>query len=551
MNLIFKRSFLPLLTATAAINLSCAAAPAQKPPIITPPAATALVPTVTHDIVPLEMGADGKLIYRPYNAQGDKILDFSHCGYRGGGVALPTVATKVTVVPDADDADDTPRMQAAIEQISKMPLDADGFRGAVLFRRGTYEMANGVKVAASGVVLRGEGGDEGGTVFFGTSAKPYSLVSFAGEAVKMLPETEQKITDDYVPLGSTKITVADGSKFKVGDSVMVTRHSNQAWLHEIKMDQIPIRNKGKSDETKQWTPFDLKFDRKIIAVDGNTLTVDAPMASSIAQKWGGGAVMKYDGSGRISNVGIESIFASTVFDRKITKKYGDDTVFVDENHVKRFVNFDNAENVWARDLGTRYIEGVVSFGYGVKYGTVQDCTSVDPVSVITGGRRYPYFSNGQLTLWQRLRARGSRHAFAYNSRIPGPNVFLDCEAQDEHGSSEAHHRWSVGGLYDNVRGNVAVNDRGNQGSGQGWGGANYVIWNGEGSLTLQSPPTAENFAFGYVGKLNKPRTGPINAWFVSLGQHVAPRSLYLQQLQERLGAQAVKNIAAEKYEEKS
>ena len=117
------------------------------------------------------------------------------------------------------------------------------------------------------------------------------------------------------------------------------RHGNAAWIHEIKMDQISIRNKGKSDETKQWTPFDLKFDRVVTAVDGNVLTIDAPMGNSIAQKWGGGSVVKYDGSGRISQVGIENIFASSVFDRKVTKQYGDDTVFVDENHVKRFVGF--------------------------------------------------------------------------------------------------------------------------------------------------------------------------------------------------------------------
>lgn len=541
MNFFLQRRTLSLLIATAVINLSCSAAMAQPaPPTQTP----VYLPTVSHDIVPLEMGANGKLIYRATNAQGDKILDFSHCGYGGGGVALPDVPAKITVAPDADDADDTPRMQSAIDQVSKLPLDANGFRGAVLFRRGQYEMASGLKVSASGVVLRGEGGDENGTVFFGTGTKPYNLASFGGEAIKTLPETEQKITDDYVPLGATKITVANGSKFQVGDSILVIRHGNAAWIHEIKMDQISVRNKGKSDETKQWTPFDLKFDRVVTAIDGNALTIDAPMGNSIAQKWGGGSVVKYDGSGRISQVGIENIFASSVFDRKVTRKYGDDTVFVDENHVKRFVAFDNARNVWARDLGTRYIEGVVSFGSGVKFGTVQDCTSVDPISQITGGRRYPYFSNGQLTFWQRLRARDSRHAFAYSSRVPGPNVFLDCEASDEHANSEAHHRWSVGGLYDNVHGNVAVNDRGNQGSGHGWGGANYVIWNGEGRLILQSPPTAENFAFGFVGTLGKPFRGPTDAWFVSLGQHVAPRSLYLQQLQERLGAQAVKNIAA-------
>jgi hypothetical protein len=42
---------------------------------------------------------DGKLGYKR-TANGDRIMDFSHAGYRGGGVALPDVPVKVTVQPD-------------------------------------------------------------------------------------------------------------------------------------------------------------------------------------------------------------------------------------------------------------------------------------------------------------------------------------------------------------------------------------------------------------------------------------------------------------------
>jgi hypothetical protein len=38
-------------------------------------------------------GADGKLAYKTTPA-GDRILDFSHAGYMGGGVALPDVTVK-------------------------------------------------------------------------------------------------------------------------------------------------------------------------------------------------------------------------------------------------------------------------------------------------------------------------------------------------------------------------------------------------------------------------------------------------------------------------
>jgi hypothetical protein len=41
-------------------------------------------------------GPDGRLVYKALPA-GDRIMDFSHAGYMGGGVALPTVAVRTTV----------------------------------------------------------------------------------------------------------------------------------------------------------------------------------------------------------------------------------------------------------------------------------------------------------------------------------------------------------------------------------------------------------------------------------------------------------------------
>jgi hypothetical protein len=35
------------------------------------------------------LGADGRLHYTAYTEQGDRLPDFSHCGYGGGGVPLP------------------------------------------------------------------------------------------------------------------------------------------------------------------------------------------------------------------------------------------------------------------------------------------------------------------------------------------------------------------------------------------------------------------------------------------------------------------------------
>ena len=120
-----------------------------------------LPPTVSR-IYP---GADGKLVYVP-DEQGNTILDSSHAGYGGGGVPIPTVPVKETIWPVA--GDNTAHVQAAIDKVSALPLDRNGFRGAVLLRAGYYRMATPLRIQASGVVLRGEGMGDTGTVLIGT-----------------------------------------------------------------------------------------------------------------------------------------------------------------------------------------------------------------------------------------------------------------------------------------------------------------------------------------------------------------------------------------------
>src|SRR5262249_39770066 len=81
-------------------------------------------------------GADGKLEYYR-DAQGNRVPDFSYAGYMGGGVRLPRVPTVKKISPV--DGDDDASIQAAIDEVSNLEPDANGFRGAVLLTRGTYE----------------------------------------------------------------------------------------------------------------------------------------------------------------------------------------------------------------------------------------------------------------------------------------------------------------------------------------------------------------------------------------------------------------------------
>jgi hypothetical protein len=110
-------------------------------------------------------GVDGKLIYVP-DEQGNTIIDSSHAGYGSGGVAIPTVPVRETVWPVV--GDNTENIQAAIDKVSLRASDSSGFRGAVLIKAGYYHMATPVRIQTSGVVLRGEGMSDAGTILIGT-----------------------------------------------------------------------------------------------------------------------------------------------------------------------------------------------------------------------------------------------------------------------------------------------------------------------------------------------------------------------------------------------
>lgn len=493
----------------------------------------------------VRLGANGKLIYAPYTTQGDTIPDFSNCGYMGGGVRIPDMAVKLTLRPQAGNADDTKRLQAAIDQIAAMAPDRSGFRGALLLSKGAYRIEGSLRIKTSGIVLRGEGSGEGGTVLRATGNKPRVLIIVDGEAKSAVPDNDAvEVTDAYVPVGARSMTLTNASAFHVGDTVVLRRTGNEAWIRELGMDDMPIKRSG----TRNWKSFDIDSDRVVTAVKGNRITVDAPICCAMEQRWGGGEVVKYQ-DGRIEQVGIENLRGESAFDPTVKKGEGTKAYPADENHATDVISFGDVKNGWARRIvATHFVHGVAKMERNAKWITVQDSEALSPVSIITGGRRYPFNIMGQLCLVLRCYSDEGRHAFVMNgSHQAGPAAFVMCKSEHDHADSGPHQRWSTGTLWDNVTGVMHTQDRENMGSGHGWAGANDVYWNCAGSITIQQPPTAQNFAIGFVGKKDReafPQLKHPEGWYDSFGKHVQPASLYMQQLKDRLGQQAVDNIAA-------
>jgi hypothetical protein len=526
---------------------------ALMPALLPRPQVQDLAPT-TSRVYP---GVDNKLVYVP-DEQGNTIIDSSHAGYGGGGVAIPTVPVRETIWPVA--GDNTENIQAAINKIAARPLDGGGFRGAVVLKAGYYRMATPVKIEASGVVLRGEGMSDTGTILIGTGTgrtgnagggNQGTLVMVGGASgVALKEESKQIVVDDYVPVGARRFRVASARSFRPGDTVIVRRIGNQDWIDAVGMNG--------PDNASRWRPFNVEWDRVVVEVQGDFITVDAPITCAIEKRWGGGEVLKYEEGGRIEKVGVENLRAMSEFDpTKRTREYGNmdrpnyvaEEYYNDENHYRNFVIFDNTKNGWVRNTtALHFVYSMVGTSRGAKWVTVQDCVSRAPVSQRAGARRFTFALRGQLALVQRCLSDEGRHSFMSGQPTSSANVFLDCKATTPFSSSEPHEQWATGNLYDNVQ--APLTARFWKNINIGWAGANTVFWNCEGSFLVQKPPTAQNFSFGHLGVnavvFNIPLQDPTkeNGHIESLDKHVMPRSLYLTQLRERLGDAAVRQIAA-------
>jgi hypothetical protein len=528
---------------------------ALAPVVLRAPQLQDLAPT-TSRVYP---GSDSKLVYVP-DEQGNTIIDSSHAGYGGGGVAIPTSPVRETIWPVV--GDNTQNIQAAINRVAARPLDATGFRGAVVLKAGYYKMATPVTIQSSGVVLRGEGMSDTGTILIGTGTgraagaaggggNQGTLVLAGGASgIAMKEETKQVVVDDYVPVGSRQLKIASSQAFKPGDTVIVRRIGNQDWIDAVGMNG--------PDNNSRWRPFNVEWDRVVVDVQGNTITVDAPITCAIEKRWGGGEVLKYEEGGRIQNVGVENLRAMSEFDpTKRTREYGNmdrpnyvaEEYYNDENHYRNFVILDNVKNAFVRNAtALHFVYSMVGTSRGAKWVTVQDCVSRAPVSQRAGARRFTFALRGQLALVQRCLSDEGRHSFMSGQPTSSANVFLDCKATTAFSSSEPHEQWATGNLYDNVQ--APLTARFWKNINIGWAGANTVFWNCEGSFLVQKPPTAQNFSFGHLGVnavvFNIPLQDPTkeNGHIESLDKHVMPRSLYLTQLRERMGDAAVRQIAA-------
>lgn len=444
-----------------------------------------------------------RLVYAA-DAEGNRIPDFSHAGYRNGDSPIPHVRTVKTVGPI--EGDNTAHLQAAIDEVGLRTPDHNGFRGALLLAPGNYPVAGTLRVNRSGVVLRGSGDGPDparNTVILATGNTPVSRdVVVLGGSVSTgwrgeVAGTRTDITSEWVQVGSRSFEVADASGLKRGDNIVITHPCTEAWLASV--------DHGGTATDAGWTidSQPITYNRFIRSIRGTTVTVDVPIFEHLRRSRSQSYLYVWDRAGLVTGVGLESLRIDIQF-------AGDPDV--DEAHAWVGVKVRQVEDAWVRDSTFLHFAKAGVETTEATRVTVRNCRALDPASVVTGGLRYNFNceSYSQQVLFADCYASKARHAFISNGASSASGiVFLRGTSEGALASSEGHRRWSQGLLWDNHRDiapqvdlTLGIYNRGDYGTGHGWATSHSVGWNcdtGTAKLVVQKPPTAQNYAIGCRG----------------------------------------------------
>jgi regulation of enolase protein 1 (concanavalin A-like superfamily) len=468
--------------------------------------------------------SNGRLTYS--TEANNRIPDYSYAGYRYGEKSLPNVPVVTTLSPTS--GDQTARIQSALDAIGGRAPDANGHRGTLQLQPGRYEIYGTLRVRQSGVVLRGSGRGTNAavdTILFARGNNPHQrtvVIVGTNDSSPWDTGASTNITDSFVAAGALSVNVQNAGMFSVGQEVIITHPSTQAWINAI----------GGGGASIAWAAGskDIPYVRKVTSISGSSITFDAPLFNHLNRSLSQARVAVVSGRNLIREAGVENLRVD------IETAGGQD-----ENHAWSAIAVSGAEDSWVKNVSTRY------FGYaGVKTSgairiTIDTASATNPIGIRTGSRFYNFDVDGysQLVLFTNCVAADGRHNFISNGTMSASGVVWHRCTSTGTNDSEGHRHWSTGMLFDAISGsnlNLKLFNRGDWGTQHGWGLAHSTAWNSQATFFIQKPPTAQNYGISGLGNNSTAYSFPGAMGHVDIrpGQRLVPESLYEAQMCDRL-----------------
>jgi hypothetical protein len=429
--------------------------------------------------------------------------------------------------------------------VAAKPL-VNGFRGAVELAPGVFTCSTTIAIHASGIVLRGSGSGKNGTTIRMTGSRHTAIVigrnaAFSNEVIAAThqPSASTQITDAYVPSGTRTFTVADAGSFSAGDLITISKPVTDAWIQFMQMDDLT-----RDGKPQRWiaTSRHLDMQRRITAIVGNQLTIDVPLTDAFDARFTsprGVSVTKVNTPANLTQVGVEHLHIQCP---PLEIAYG--------NAPYAGIRI-GGDDCWVKDVYCEETMNTTTLA-GNRI-TMQRVVVTHTYPNLGASKPTDFSIEGSQNLIDRCESTGGNTYFVWTGSLAaGPNVLLNCTFRGHGSRIQPHQRWSTGLLADNctvIDGGIDFMNRGVAGSGHGWTMGWAVAWNCIAkTYIIQNPPGAANWAIGCIGERQQTArlfdTNPVlpEGIFDSHGTPVAPQSLYLAQLAERLGPQALKEI---------
>ncbi len=505
--------------------------------------------------------------------QGRFLHDFSYAGYHYGSdvpASVPGPVLDVTHPRFGADptgvTDSTVAIQAAIDAVGA----AGG--GTVHLPEGLYTVSPQddsravLHIPHDDVLLRGEGPERTRIQTSTAEDMRQSAVILVGPEKaewQSWHNSEDEQDQPAVPLTrdieepTRTLHVADTAPFTVGDWVILKADTTQEWL-----DEHPVL------PGQQWFPTTFRalvYHRQITAVDTEAGTVEIDIPTRYRMLLRDGLRLHHH---------HQPTIGSGVADLAIGMRQSD-LPHVDGNehntegtqgfqaHGAAAVSFNNAVDSWVDNVASFRPEAnsddihVLSGGVYIWYARSITVTNADfrnAQYLGAGGNGYHYHVMGSDNLVRDSYAEKGRHNYLVQAVQGTGNVILDSHSVDATHALELHRHLGVANLFDNVsvdRDTFEMQYR--TSSTHAHSGTESVMWNISGeNCTRGRLAVSQQFGWGYVigttgegacavvenpgGQFTEPRD-----WleFIGAGEHLVPRSLYLDQRERRLDHEQV------------